>query len=66
MKSFPLMLSMDFHVKTVNIYRWLSMRGNSFGEDSVFPRMLSVDTIVSTYAQHTHAIIFENYSKIPN
>ncbi len=58
MKSFPHMLSMDVHVKTVNtFYRWLSMRENSFLVCSV------CNEIVSTYAQHAHAILFENYSK---
>jgi hypothetical protein len=41
-------------------YRWLSMRGNSFLVCS------ACDEIGSAYAQHTHTIIFENESKIPN
>ena len=62
--------SMDLHVKTVQILplaehawkfvpRMLSVRWNRFLVCSVW------DKIVSTYAQHAHAIIFENYSKIP-
>ncbi len=38
----------------------LSQRWNPFHVCSV------CDKIVSAYAQHAHAIIFENYSKIPN
>jgi hypothetical protein len=48
------------HVTMFTFYRWLSMRGNSFLVCS------ACDEIVSAYAQHTHAIIFENDSKIPN
>ncbi len=44
----------------IKFYRWLRMRGNSFLVCS------ACDEIGSAYAQHTHAIIFENDSKIPN
>ncbi len=73
MKSSPRMLSMllDVHVQTVEIWtlaehtrkfirRMLSVRWNSFLVSSV------CDTNVSTNAQYAHAIIFENYPKIPN
>jgi hypothetical protein len=40
-------------------YRWLSMHGNSFLVCS------ACDKIVSAYAQHTHAIIFEMTQKSP-
>ncbi len=67
-KFVPRMLSMDLHVKTVHILP-LAEIARKF-----VPRMLSVrwnrflvcsecDKIVSAYAQHAHAIIFENYSK---
>ncbi len=72
MKSFPRLLSMssDVHVKTVKISlhiehtqkfvpHMLSMRWNRFHVCS------ACDKIVSAYAQHTNAIIFENDSKIP-
>jgi hypothetical protein len=65
------MLSIDCTCKTVNIFpltehtrkfvrRMLSVRLNRFLVCSVS------DKIVFAYAQHAHAIIFENYSKIPN
>jgi hypothetical protein len=68
MKFVPCMLSMDLHVKTVHILpladhaqkfvpRMLSMRWNRFLLRSV------CDKIVSAYAKHAHAIIFENYKK---
>ncbi len=71
MKFVSRMLSMDLHVKTVHILS-LAEHARKF-----VPRMLSVrwnrflvcsvcDKIVSAYAQHVHAIIFENFSKIPN
>ncbi len=71
MKLFPRMLSMDCTCKNVHILplaehaqkfvpRMLSMRWNRFCVCSAW------DKIVSAYAQHTHAIIFENESKIPN
>ncbi len=71
MKFVLRMLSMDVHVKTVHI---LPLAEH---ERKFVPRMLSVrwirfrvcsvcNKVVSTYAQHAHAIIFENYSKIPN
>ncbi len=73
MKLFPRMLSirLDVHVKTVEIWTLaehtqkfvkciLSVRWNCFLICSVW------DKIVSMYAQHGYAIIFENYSKIPN
>ncbi len=69
-KFIPRMLSMDVDVKNLfTIYRWLSMCENSFllcsGCDEIVSLYGSVcNKIVSTYAQHTHAIIFENYSKI--
>jgi hypothetical protein len=67
----PRMLSMDCTCKNVHILplaeharkfvpRMLSMRWNRFRVCS------ACDKIVSAYAQHTHAIIFENDSKIPN
>ncbi len=70
-KAFPRMLSIAVHVKTVNIFPlaehtrifvWcmISVRWNRFLVCSV------CDKTVSAYAQHAHAIIFENYSKIPN
>jgi hypothetical protein len=70
-KFVPSMLSMDCTCKYVHILplaeharkfvpSMLSMRWNRF-------RVCSVcDKIISAYAQHTHAIIFENDSKIPN
>jgi hypothetical protein len=72
-KFVPRMLSIDVHVKTVHILP-LAEREHA---RKLVPRMLSVrwnrflvcslcDKIVSMYAQHTHAIIFEKYSKIPN
>jgi hypothetical protein len=71
MKFVPHMLSMDLNVKTVHILP-VAEHARKF-----VPRMLSVqlnrffvcsvcDKIISAYAQHAHAIIFENYSKIPN
>ncbi len=71
MKLVPRMLSINLHVKTVHILplaehmwkfipRMLSVRWNRFLVCSV------CDKIVSAYAQHTHATILENYSKIPN
>ncbi len=70
-KFVPRMLSMDCTCKNVHILplaeharkfapRMLSMRSNRF------PVYSACDKIVSAYAQHTHAIIFENDSKIPN
>ena len=70
-KFVPRMLSMDCTCKNVHILqlaeharkfvpRMLSMRWNWFRVCS------ACDKIVSAYAQHTHAIIFENDSKIPN
>ena len=70
-KFVPRMLSMDCTCKNVHILplaeharkfvpRMLSMQWNLFLVYSV------CDKIVSAYAQHVHAIIFENYSKIPN
>ncbi len=72
MKFVPRMLSIILHVKTVHILplaehtrkfipRMLSVRWNRFLVCSV------CDKIFSAYAQltNTHAIIFENYSKIP-
>ncbi len=67
-KFVPRMLSMDVHVKTLHILplaehalkfvpRMLSLRWNRFLVCSV------CDKIVSTYAQHTHAIIFEKLLK---
>ncbi len=41
MKSFPHMLSMDEHVKLLIFYRWLSMRKNLFGVDSVCNEIVS-------------------------
>ena len=69
-KFVPRMLSMDCTCKNVHILplaeharkfvpRMLSMRWNRFRVCS------ACDKIVSAYAQHTHAIIFENDSKIP-
>ena len=66
-KFVPRMLSMDCTCKKVHILplaeharkfvpRMLSMRWNRFGVCS------ACDKIVSAYAQHTHAIIFENDS----
>ncbi len=71
MKLVPRMLSMELHVKTAQILllaeharkfvlRMLSVRWNCFLICSV------CDKIVSVYAQHAHAIIFENYLKILN
>jgi len=71
MKSVPRMLSMECTCKNVHILplaeharkfvpRMVSMRWNRFRVCS------ACDKIVSAYAQHTHAIIFENDSKIPN
>ncbi len=72
MKKFvPRMLSMYCTCKNVHILQ-LAEHARKF-----VPRMLSVwwnrfrvcwacDKIVSEYAQHMHAIIFEKYSKIPN
>jgi hypothetical protein len=71
MKFVPRMLSIDCTCKTVYILP-LAEHARKF-----VPRMLSVrwnqflvcsacDKIVSAYAQHTHTIIFENDSKIPN
>jgi hypothetical protein len=67
------MLSMDctVHVKMFTFYRWLSMRGNSFLVCSACVEIHSsyaqhAIKLFSAYAQHTHAIIFENDSKIPN
>ncbi len=71
MKFVPRMLSMYCTCKTVHILQ-LAEHARKF-----VPRMLSVrwnrfrvcsacDKIVSAYAQHTHARIFEKYSKIPN
>ncbi len=68
MKFIPRIHSMDLHVKTVQILplaeharkfvpHMLSVRWNSFLVCSV------CDKIVSVYAQHAQAIIFENYSK---
>jgi hypothetical protein len=70
-KFVPRMLSIDCTSKNVYILplaeharkfvpRMLSMRWNRFRVCS------ACDKIVSAYAQHTHAIIFENDSKIPN
>jgi hypothetical protein len=70
-KFVPRMLSMDCTCKNVHILpladharkfipRMLSMRLNRFQVCS------ACDKIVSAYAQHTHAIIFKNDSKIPN
>ncbi len=70
-KFVPRMLSMDCTCKNVHILplaeharkfvpRLLSMRWNRFRV------CWECDKIVSAYAQHTHAIIFENDSKIPN
>jgi hypothetical protein len=70
-KFVPRMLSINCTCKTVHILplaeharkfvpRMLSMRWNRFRVCS------ACDKIVSGYAQHTHAIIFENDSKIPN
>jgi len=67
-KFVPRMLSMDCTCKNVHILplaeharkfvpRMLSMRWNRFRVCS------ACDKIVSAYAQHTHAIIFENDSK---
>ncbi len=69
-KFVPRMLSMDCTYKNVHILP-LTEHARKF----VPPRMLSMlwnrflvcsacDKIVSAYAQHTHAIIFENDSKI--
>ncbi len=71
LKFVPRMLSIYWTCKNVHILplaeharkfvpRMLSMRWNSFLVCS------ACDKIVSAYAQHTHAIIFENDSKIPN
>ncbi len=71
MKFVLRMLSINLHVKTVHILplaehalkfvpRMLSVRWNRFLVCSV------CDKIVSAYAQHAHAINFENCSKIPN
>ncbi len=65
------LLSMYLHVKTVHILP-LAEHARKF-----IPRMRSVrwncflicsvcDKIISAYAQHAHAIILKNYSKIPN
>jgi hypothetical protein len=65
------MLSMDCICNNVHILplaeharkfvpSMLSMRRNSF---LVFS---ACDKIASAYAQHTHAMIFENDSKVPN
>ena len=70
-KFVPRMLSKDCTCNNVHILplaeharkfvpRMLSMRWNRFRVCS------ACDKIVSAYAQHTHAIIFENDSKIPN
>ncbi len=70
-KFVPCMLSMDCTCKKVHILplaehvrkfvpRMLSMRWNWFRVCS------ACDKIVSAYALHTHAISFENESKIPN
>ena len=70
-KFVPRMLSMDCTCKNVHILplaeharkfvpRMLSMRWNRFRVCS------ACDKIVSAYAQHMHAIIFEKYSKITN
>ena len=70
-KFVPRMLSMDCTCKNVHILplaeharkfvpRMLSMRWNRFCVCS------ACDKIVSAYAQHTHATIFENDLKIPN
>ncbi len=70
-KFVPLMLSMDCTCKNVHILplaeharkfvpRMLSMRRIQFRVCSACAK------IVSAYAQHTHATIFENDSKIPN
>ncbi len=56
--------------KLFTLYRWLSMRGNSFFVTCVrwnrFCVCSACHKIVSAYAQHTHAIIFKKYTKIPN
>jgi hypothetical protein len=60
---------MDLHVKTVQILPLACAKmSSSYAQGAMksFPSMLSVRLIVSAYAQHAHAIIFENYSKIPN
>ncbi len=70
-KFVPRMLSMYCTCKNVHILplaehtrtfvpRMLSMRWNRFRVCSEY------DKIISAYAQHTHAIIFKNDSKIPN
>ncbi len=70
-KFVPRMLSMDCTCKNVHILP-LAEHARKF-----VPRMLSMqwnqlsvcsacNEIVSAYAQHAHAIIFENDSKIPN
>ncbi len=67
-KFVPRMLSMYCTCKTVHILQ-LAEHARKF-----VPRMLwnwfrvcwACDKIVSAYAQHTHAIIFEKYSKISN
>ncbi len=71
MKFVPRMLSMDCTCNNVHILplaeharkfisSMLSMRWNWFRVCS------ACDKIVSAYAQHTHATIFKNDSKIPN
>ncbi len=68
-KFVPRMLNMDCTCKNCSHFtagwacaeiRMLSVRWNRFCVCS------ACDKIVSKYAQHTHAIIFEKYSKIPN
>ena len=69
-KFVPRILSMDCTCNNVHILQlaeharkfvpsMLSMRENSILVCS------ACDKIVSTYAQHKYAIIFENYTKIP-
>jgi hypothetical protein len=69
MKSFPRMLSMDVHVKTVNILPLA--KDARKGVDSVCDEIVSsyaqsAIKSFSTYAQHAHSIIFDNYLTIPN
>ncbi len=71
LKSFPRMLSMDLHVKSVNTLP-LAEHARKFFQRRFIVRqncflLCSVcDKIISTYAQHRHAITFKNYSKIPS
>jgi hypothetical protein len=63
------MLSIAVHVKLFKFFRWLSKRENLLDVCSVCAKkrflVYSVcDKIVSAYAQHAHAIILKNYSKI--